>query len=65
MIKAITIHNREDAKKLWAFIKKEVDKSLIIDIELEREIEDIFDDCEIADNVFTGMFYIKLRCRKK
>ena len=66
MIKIISTDCEEDAKKIWAKLKKEVDKSTIMKVEFERIVADITDDFGIVrHHMYTGEFEIKVRCMKK
>jgi len=66
MIKIISTDCGTDANKLWAKAKKEVDKSMIFEIEIEREVENITDGLGVpVEKIYTGIFEIKVRCMTK
>ena len=66
MIKIISTDCGTAAKELWTKLKKMVDNSMIMEIELEREVADITDDLGIVrEKEYTGVFEIKLRCMTK
>lgn len=63
MIKVITADCGEGTKKLWAESKKAVDDSMIMEIEIEREVVDITDGLGVTvEKMYTGKFEIKIRC---
>lgn len=73
MIKAISIYPggdvekfKKDTKKLWEIIKKEVEKSYIMGVEVEHELLEITNEAmSIVEFMPNGISYIKIRIQKK
>ncbi len=55
---------RKEVKKLWEKMKKEVDKSEILEIEVDRKTMPVVGE-EFPDIMYTGEFEIKVRCMTK
>lgn len=62
MIKITSTDCGEDAKKIWAEIKKEIEKSVINEIEVEHEVTNIYDGTgRLVEKMYTGVVEVKLR----
>ncbi|MBU2177718.1 MAG: hypothetical protein KJ556_21710 [Gammaproteobacteria bacterium] len=64
MISVININDTKNAAKLWPLIKKEIDKSKILEIEIEQEVIKIIEGFEV-ESLYTGILEIRIRCEKK